>query len=194
MVTPPGIPKISVRTPTSPAPELSLTKPIVTKELGKPITRVSASCVLAVPVSEVRARDKATANSDAWLKSNYRSNTAETVLLSTGPKQHLCPGAHNFQPIAQTPSPRKNSGSLTPDNKTPNVVTKPAKTKVTSVDEDKSNMRQTDKSHFGPGHLGVPSWPNKGGHQLMGSGSGAASVLEVLMLLQLRILQMSKRV
>ena len=46
--------------------------------------------------------------------------------------------------------------------------------------------RQIDKSHFEPGHLGVLLWPNEGGHQLISGGSGAASVLEALMLLQLR--------
>ena len=49
-------------------------------------------------------------------------------------------------------------------------------------------------SHFGPGHLGVPSWPNEGVHQQMSGGSGAASILEVLMLLQQRVWQMNGRV
>ena len=57
MVTPPGIPKIPVRTPTSPVP-LSLTKQIATKELGKPTTSVSpVSRVFAASVSEVIAQD-----------------------------------------------------------------------------------------------------------------------------------------
>ena len=75
---PPQKPTIPVRTPTSPAPKLSLTKPIVTKELGKPATSTSVTHLLAAPMSEgiSQTRDWSTSKSKA-LALTYDTGTTD---------------------------------------------------------------------------------------------------------------------
>ena len=151
MVTPPGIPKISVRTPTSPAPELSLTKSIVTKELGKPTTSASVSRVLAAPVSEAiaQARNWPSPKSKAW--DPKFDNAAPKPWSPTRPNKALHPGAYNFRPIAQT---REEMVSVAKYNKNsndtgiPNAEIGLSRIKFCPVVEDKAKSK-----------LQGPMWP-----------------------------------
>ena len=130
MASPPVILQVPVRAAPSPAPKLNLTKPNVTKELGKP---TSASYVLSYTVNEIKAHvnqspplaPKEPVNQSPISSPNQ--TTAVLALLSTAPSlpaavapdrspllasnrspsplvtapTHLNPNAHGFQPHAQ---------------------------------------------------------------------------------------------
>ena len=91
MVTPPKIP---VRTPTSPAPKLSLTKTIVTKELGK-LTTTSVSPVLV----RMLDKHKAFVGRSPPIVAQATSATHITAVLAPVPTA-LNPSTREFQSSA----------------------------------------------------------------------------------------------
>ena len=147
MVTPPRNLKVPVRatSTTSPAPKLSLAKPIVTKELGK-LTTTSASPAL------VRMLDKLKAPVVSALPGAPKSPVASATtsakvgallakapdLSPTSSKRDLVLCAEKLLPIAQKPSTRGKFLSLTHDNKRPNEETCLSRVKVHPVVEGKT--------------------------------------------------------
>ena len=124
MVTPPGIPPlIPAITPTSPAPELSLTtKLIVTKELGKPTTSAPVLCMLAeckAPKDRSSHLKPSGPPNTPSPKAHEKGEKAPTPRSPTRPKKALNPEAYKFRPIAQKESSRAKVWAFTLGNKIP---------------------------------------------------------------------------
>ena len=116
MVTPPGIPKISVRTPTSPAPKLSLTKPIVTEEFGKPTTSAPpVSSILAASASEAITQDmdQSKSGSPTYDKATLVTTKAKTVVPGYMETSSKASFDAMIEPVDRGRIERANAGAAT---------------------------------------------------------------------------------